>query len=188
MRTLSAKFVMQPLLHMLAFLARRPMLRGACDALTRALARYAVKARHLEPTDDLIDLGRRWQRVFPSPRYVPLIGVSNDTLLAQIKSPCPLRGSGDLAACHCMMGFDREVLRQLGGEFKVLTSQATPGETVCTVAMRLSTGTGSWMAPIRPSDNAASQGGTHHPSEIDQASARQSLDMGDRAQWAPACR
>jgi hypothetical protein len=36
-----------------------------------------------------------------------------------------------------MMEFDREVLRHAGGQLVVLESQATPGVTVCRVAMRL---------------------------------------------------
>jgi hypothetical protein len=56
---------------------------------------------------------------------------------AQIHTPCPLAGTGDLRACHRMMEYDREVVRHAGGQFVVLESQATPGVKHCRVAMRM---------------------------------------------------
>lgn len=63
--------------------------------------------------------------------------MSTDTVHARILTPCPLRGTGDVHACHRMMAFDRAVLRRAGGQFVVLRSQAEPGVTRCQVALRL---------------------------------------------------
>lgn len=119
-----------------AAVARRPALAGLSDALMRALARASVRAKRIRQAETLADLGRQWQRGFPSAKQVPITQVTADTVFAQIHTPCPLRGSGDLAACHRMMEYDREVLRHAGGQFVVLHSQAEPGRTHCEVAMR----------------------------------------------------
>lgn len=131
------KSFMQAMLRLLAFFARRPGLEWASNLLTRSLARLTVRSRSIGRATRLAELGPLWQRSFPSSKQVPIVSVSDDTVMAEIRTPCPLRGSGDVHACHRMMAFDREVLRSAGGQFVVLESQATPGVTVCRVAMRL---------------------------------------------------
>ena len=127
----------QAVLRLLAFFARRPGLASVSNFLTRSLARLAVGAKAIGRAHEVAELGPLWQRAFPSKKQVPIVSISNDTVIAQIHTPCPLRGSGDVHACYRMMEFDREVLRHAGGQFVVLESQATPGVTVCRVAMRL---------------------------------------------------
>lgn len=119
-----------------AWLARRPAFNAVTRALMRGLARLAVAARGIRPAVDAADLGAQWQRAFPSAKQVPLRRIERDTVYAEIHTPCPLRGSGDVHACHRMMEFDRAVLERAGGQFVVLRSQAEPGRTFCEVAMR----------------------------------------------------
>ena len=138
MRRVLIKYGTRFILALLAFLARRPVLHGLSDRLTRSLARLTVRSKGLRPTAQLAELGRLWQRSFPSAQQVPIESITADTLIGQIHTRCPLRGSGDLQACERMMEFDREVLRQVGGQFVVLQSQASPGVSHCRVAMRLS--------------------------------------------------
>ena len=128
---------MQGLLGSLAFLARRPGLAPVSNAVTRALARLTVRVKAIGRARSVADLGPLWQRAFPSRKQVPIESTSASTVIAQIHTPCPLRGTGDLHACYRMMEFDREVLRHAGGQFVVLASQATPGVAYCRVAMRL---------------------------------------------------
>lgn len=128
---------MQATLRLLAFFARRPRLAFASDLLTHALARLAVKSKHIGPAESIADLGLQWQRSFPAKKQVPIESVSGNTVIAQIHTPCPLRGTGDVHACYRMMEFDREVARRAGGQFVVLESQATPGVSFCRVALRL---------------------------------------------------
>lgn len=123
-------------LGLLAFVARRPGLEAVSRALTRALARGTVRFKGIGRAQTVEQLGLLWQRSFPSRKQVPIESTTERTVLAQIHTRCPLRGSGDLAACHRMMEFDREVLRHVGGQFVVLQSQATPGVSHCRVAMR----------------------------------------------------
>jgi hypothetical protein len=139
-------------LRVLAFFARRPALAAVSDALTRALARATIRNRRIAPARDLADLGRQWQRAFPSSRQVPIEQIDARTVYAQIHTPCPLRGSGDVHACHRMMAFDRHVVAQAGGQFVVLESQASPGVTRCRVAMRFA---GETMADLRQAHQGA---------------------------------
>lgn len=127
----------QGTLAFLAFFARRPGLTPVSNALTRALAQMTVRSRNIRPAPDLAGLGRQWQRAFPSSRQVPIESIDDRTVIAQIHTPCPLRGSGDVSACHRMMEFDRRILARAGGQFVVLESQATPGVERCRVAMRM---------------------------------------------------
>jgi hypothetical protein len=127
----------QGVLNLLAFFARRPRLVFASNLLTRSLARFTVKTKSIGSAREVAELGTLWQRSFPSKKQVPIESVAGNTVIAQIHTPCPLRGSGDTQACYRMMEFDREVLRMAGGQFVVLESQATPGVSFCRVAMRL---------------------------------------------------
>jgi hypothetical protein len=136
LRKRATRASVQATLGALAFFARRPALSPATDVLTRALARLTVRLRRIEPATDLVGLGRQWQRAFPSSRQVPIERIDGRTVFAQIHTPCPLRGSGDVHACHRMMAFDRHILARAGGQFVVLESQASPGVTRCRVAMR----------------------------------------------------
>lgn len=128
---------MQAVLGLLAFFARRPALNGVTHWLTQSMARMTVRTRGIGAAAGPEELGPLWQKSFPSKKQVPIERVEGRTVYAQIHTPCPLRGTGDLHACHRMMEYDREVLRRAGGQFVVLDSQATPGRTYCRVAMRM---------------------------------------------------
>jgi hypothetical protein len=119
-----------------AWFARRPAFNAVTRALMRGMARLAISAKGIRPAADAADLGAQWQRAFPSAKQVPIRRVGGDTVYAEIHTPCPLRGSGDVHACHRMMEFDRAVLERAGGQFVVLRSQAEAGRTFCEVALR----------------------------------------------------
>ncbi len=127
----------QATLSVLAFFARRPRLEPISNALARWLARTTVRSKAIGRAQEVAELGPLWQRSFPAKKQVPIESTSGNTVVAQIHTRCPLRGSGDVQACYRMMEFDREVVRRAGGQFVVLQSQATPGVDFCRVAMRL---------------------------------------------------
>lgn len=105
-------------------------------AWMRRLAATTIRQKRITPAAALPALGAAWQSGFPSARQVPIISVSDHTVMAEIHTPCPLRGSNDTVACWRMMEYDRAVARAAGGEFVVLRSQAEPGVEVCQVALR----------------------------------------------------
>lgn len=130
---------MAVLLAVSAGLARRPALWPVSRAWSRWLAGMAIRRRKICQTSRQIsDLGVAWQQAFPSPKQVPIEAVTADTVFARIETPCPLRGTGDTAACWRMMEYDRVVAAAAGGQFVVLQSQAEPGVTSCRVALRRS--------------------------------------------------
>lgn len=120
-------FTILAVLSLLAFFVNRPRLSFVSNLLIRSLARFTVKAKAIGKANEIAELGSLWQRSFPSKKQVPIENVAGNTVIAQIHTPCPLRGSGDVHACYRMMNFDREVVRRAGGQFVVLESQATPG-------------------------------------------------------------
>ena len=137
MRKWLIRCTVQATLRLIAFFARRPGLAPITKSLTQLLAGLTVRAKGIGRARDVTDLGPLWQRSFPAIKQVPIESTSSHTVVAQIHTACPLRGSGDVQACYRMMEFDREVLRRAGGRFVVLQSQATPGVPFCRVAMRL---------------------------------------------------
>jgi hypothetical protein len=142
----------------LAVLARRPWLSAVSDAATAGLARSTIKAKRIGTANKVEELGAPWQRSFPSSKQVPIKAVTADTVYAEIHTPCPLRGSGDLHACHRMMNFDRTIVGHAGGQFVVLESQATPGNNTCKVAMRLKGQPVTDLKPAHERESAAASG------------------------------
>jgi hypothetical protein len=136
MRKFLIKHGMQGVLKLLAFVARRPGFSAATGRLVNGMARATIRGKGLRRATTLEELGDQWQRGFPARKQVPITAISGTTVLAEIHTPCPLRGSGDLQACHRMMGYDRAVARHAGGQFLVLRSQAEAGRTHCQVALR----------------------------------------------------
>ncbi len=86
---------------------------------------------------DLQAMGRKWQRMFPGKTiHTPITEVTDNTVYAEIHTQCPLRGTGDVQACHRLMAYDRSLLQKMGGQFVVLQSQSNSGQPFCKVAMR----------------------------------------------------
>lgn len=128
---------MRALLQVSAWLAREPRRQAWSDGWSRALATAAVRRARIAPASDAAALAVAWQRAFFSPKQVPVLRIDTDTAHAEIRTPCPLRASGDTHACHRMMAFDRHVAAAAGGRFVVLRSQAEPGVQVCEVALQM---------------------------------------------------
>ncbi len=123
-------------LRVTAMLARNRYAGRSVPALMRGMARLKTGRRKPSgPATTVRNLGASWQKGFPSAKQVPIVNVTDQTAFGEIHTPCPLRGSGDTQACWRMMAYDREVVRQAGGHFYVLHSQAEPGRTVCEVAV-----------------------------------------------------
>lgn len=87
-------------------------------------------------------LGEEWERLLASRKTAHLTHVepasetTPETAYGEISVHCPLRGTGDVHACHRLMAYDRALVEAAGGQFVVLDSQAEPGRTTCRVAIR----------------------------------------------------
>lgn len=132
---------------MVAFANQSPRLEFVSQQLMRLMARVAMLRAGTKSAANLKGIFEQWQRSSPALAEYRLTEIKGETAYAEIHSQCALRGSGDVAACHRMMEYDREVMRVVGGELVVLESQATPGRTFCTVAMRTA---GATMTDFTP--------------------------------------
>ena len=124
-------------LHLSAWLARRETWQPWSERFLRALASATIERKKIQAATDLPSLGQQWQRAFPTTKHHPIVRVTAQQVEAEIHTQCPLRGTGDAAACHRMMEFDRQIVGQAGGTFEVLESQAVTGGSFCRVALRL---------------------------------------------------
>ncbi|MBS2028089.1 MAG: hypothetical protein JST54_09320 [Deltaproteobacteria bacterium] len=126
-------------LELTAALAKAgPPWQQRATATIRAFGALAARLRGINRGDAASPerLGATWQRAFPAKKQVPIVSVDATTAYGEIHTRCPLRGSGDVEACHRMMAYDRAFMERAGGRFVVLRSQAEPGVTVCQVAIR----------------------------------------------------
>lgn len=104
------------------------------------LTRLVRGTREVEPT--VTALGAEWERLLASKKTAHVTEVTPGTpttpatAFGVISVTCPLRGTGDVQACHRLMAYDRALVEAAGGQFIVLESQATPGRTSCRVAIR----------------------------------------------------
>ena len=113
----------------------------------RRLGDLTLLIQRGRPQNTLQGVGREWQRMFPTKRMVPIVGQDDQTVYAEIHTHCPLRGTGDTKACYRMMAYDRRMLETIGGQLVVLQSQAEPGRTCCSVAIRV---TGASVEDLSP--------------------------------------
>lgn len=118
-----------------AIVARRPALAPLSRLLMSGLADLDFALRRGRPQRDLPAVAREWQRMFPDPATMPLVEQGERRVVAEVRVPCPVAGSGDPAACHRLMGYDRRLLERIGGRFEVLESRASEGVEVCRVAL-----------------------------------------------------
>ena len=119
-----------------AWFSSRPWLNFVTRPFMRGLGAVTMRMRRAQPQTTVEEIGREWQRMFPSRTGVPITRVENDTVYAEIHIACPHRGTGNVEGCYRMMEYDRKMLEGIGGQFVVLRSQAEPGVEVCRVAMR----------------------------------------------------
>lgn len=123
----------------LALAARGAQTRGArAVSAMLALTAKLVRAYRRAGTEHLRGeaLGKEWQRLMPNPKVMPITHVEGDTAYGEIHVRCPLRGTGDVHACHRLMAYDRALMRPAGARFVVLESQAEPGVEHCRIAIR----------------------------------------------------
>jgi len=117
--------------------AKRSALTPISDFILWLLAKLTIRIKGAEHRESVEEIGKEWQKMFPSRAFVPIKEVSGDTVYAEILGACPVAGTGDVHACYRLMEYDRQLLKHIGGEFVVLESKADPSIHVCRVAMRV---------------------------------------------------
>lgn len=105
-----------------------------------SLTKWVRGSKPVKPSAAAI--GAEWERLLASRKTAHLTSVepstpsTPETAYGEISVHCPLRGTGDVHACHRLMAYDRALVEAAGGQFIVLDSQATPGRTHCRIAIR----------------------------------------------------
>ncbi len=94
--------------------------------------------RGIRPSTDPAAIAQEWERLLASRRtaHVTSVEPSTGTAYGEISVRCPLRGTGDVQACHRLMAYDRGLVEAAGGQFVVLESQASTGVHTCRIAIR----------------------------------------------------
>ncbi len=103
--------------------------------VTRLLGVITLFVKNGRKKDSLGQIAKEWQRMFPSPKMVPIVKTDEDAVFAEIRTACPYRGSSNVEGCHRMMEYDRKLLEAIGADFVVLRSQAEVGVEYCKVAI-----------------------------------------------------
>ena len=101
----------------------------------RLLGGMTTMVKQAKPQASPMQAAEEWQRMFPSKKMVPITQQEKDFVVAEIRSECPYRGSGNVSGCHRMMEYDRKLIESIGGKFVVLKSQAEAGVVTCQVAI-----------------------------------------------------
>jgi hypothetical protein len=118
-------------------MVRTPGGRRLAQRLVWRVGDLVARRRGLHPRPGTAhELAEAWQSTFPSRRAVPIVSVGDGVARAEIHVDCPLRGSGDLDACHRLMAYDRAIAARAGAHVTVERSQAMTGEGPCLVAIR----------------------------------------------------
>jgi hypothetical protein len=103
--------------------------------VSRFLGSVTLIIKKGKKEESIEDIAKEWQRMFPSKKMVPIVKLEDDTVFAEIRSPCPYRGSGNTKGCYRMMEYDRKLMEAIGADFVVLSSQAEPGVDYCRIAI-----------------------------------------------------
>lgn len=106
-------------------------------SIARLLAQWVWWRNAGQSRQGAAAIAQEWQRLFGLPQFWPIKRLTAHTAYCEILFPCALEGTGDLAACHRLMEYDRALLKKIGGELIVLQSRADPRVTgSCKVAIR----------------------------------------------------
>lgn len=105
--------------------------------LARLLAQLIWRKNQGRPQQGTLAIAEEWRRLFGLPQFWRIERVEDDTAYCEIRFPCALEGSGDVAACQRLMEYDRALLKKIGGQLVVLQSRADPQiRGGCQVAIR----------------------------------------------------
>lgn len=125
-------------LRLFAFFAKRGGFDRFTEKITRLSAQLNLLLNKPRPAADVGTLAKTWLDLMPpdGQEYFKIEEVTADTAYTQIHLHCPLRGSGDVHACHKLMNYDRKLMEHVGGQLIVLESQSNSGKPYCRLAIR----------------------------------------------------
>ncbi|MGC6438860.1 MAG: hypothetical protein ACON4B_07800 [Flavobacteriaceae bacterium] len=127
-------------LKILGALSRHSVFDGIIQNSTLVLAKLNVRIIGPKSSTNARGLAEQWKAMMPADgqEFFKITSVTKDTAYTEIHLHCPLRGSGDLKACHKLMNYDRQLMKSIGGQLVVLSSQSNSGQSFCQLAIRKS--------------------------------------------------
>lgn len=137
-KIIEKQFVFNLILKLLYFLTKFSITRRSIVPITTLLARINLKLNKPSKTDDIARLAETWKVLMPpdGQEYFKISTITKDTAYVEIHLECPLRRSGNVNACHSFMNYDRELMKNIGGNLIILESQSNSGKPYCTLAIR----------------------------------------------------
>lgn len=137
-RILEKQAVFSGTLRILAFFARRERFDRWTQWATRLSARLNLRLNRPAMPSDVHGLGKTWKQLMPpdGQDYFTIAKETEDTVYTEIHLPCPLRGTGNVEACHKLMNYDRTLMEANGANLIVLESQSNSGKPYCRLAIR----------------------------------------------------
>lgn len=131
-----------------------PLSRGNWHWRTRWIARLLAsivwRKNNGQVQQETLAIAQEWIRLFGLPQFWQVEYMEDDTAHCAIRFPCSLEGTGDVAACHRLMEYDRALLKKIGGSLVVVRSRADPTVTgACQVAIRRLTDSRHDLIPAR---------------------------------------
>lgn len=121
--------------------------------MARLLAQLIWHKNRGQAQHGTLAIAEEWRRLFGLPQFWSIERLEDDTAYCEIRFPCSLEGSGDMAACHRLMEYDRALLKKIGGQLVVLQSRADPQiRGGCQVAIRRIEDRRSDLIPARQLD------------------------------------
>ncbi|MEO0471231.1 MAG: hypothetical protein AAF206_16500 [Bacteroidota bacterium] len=137
-KLLEKQAVFKFVLRFLAFFAQRKAFYHFAIWGTNLTARLNLLLNRPRPSSTVVELAESWQQLMPpdGQDLFPIQSITEDTAYTEIHLHCPLRGSGNVAACYRLMNYDRQLMAKVGGQLIVLDSQANSGKNYCRLAIR----------------------------------------------------
>jgi hypothetical protein len=137
-KILEKLWVFELSLRFFAFFAQINRLSFFTKFLTNISAHLNLWLNRPQKAANTKELAETWQALMPKDGQdlFKIKTVDIETAIAEIHLHCPLRGTGNVNACHRLMNYDRKLMQKIGGELIVLESQSNSGKSYCTLAIR----------------------------------------------------
>ena len=139
-KLLEKQAVFNTTLIFLALMSKSKLLYPLIHRLTSSIAKLNIFLNKPEKADTTEALATTWKSLMPpdGQEYFKVRQIDDRTAITEIHLHCPLRGTGDVHACHKLMNYDRKLMEKVGGQLVVLESQSNSGKSFCRLAIRKS--------------------------------------------------
>lgn len=128
------------MLEFLSLISKWEITKKWIQPMTTFFARVNLKLNKPTKVNDVRKLAETWKMLMPPDGQdnFKISSITEDTAFVEIHLKCPLRGTGKVHTCHSFMNYDRELVKNIGGNLIVLESQSNSGNTFCKLAIRQS--------------------------------------------------